>query len=218
MFLFYEEVFWRGITMEKYQDYVIKDGEFIGKFEEMYQKFDDPWHQKDNLLTFYSRIVTPVTLMQYRLKNVIEMGCGLGAFTNYLKTMTHGCSIIGMDISETAIKKARTYYPEIKFYCGEILEFSKNPDEKIEAIIFSEIMWYILQDLDDIIENLTNKFKNKLIIVNQVFYKGEQRYGNDYFTSLEELVKYLPWKCLKKLSIDRIDDGFYESHSVYRIS
>ena len=28
----------------KYQDLVIKDGKFIGKFEEMYQKFSDPWN------------------------------------------------------------------------------------------------------------------------------------------------------------------------------
>ena len=27
----------------KYKDFIIKDGKFIGKFEEMYKKFDDPW-------------------------------------------------------------------------------------------------------------------------------------------------------------------------------
>lgn len=34
--------------MDRYQDYVIRDGKFVGKFEEMYQKFDDPWHQNEN--------------------------------------------------------------------------------------------------------------------------------------------------------------------------
>ena len=33
--------------MKRYQDYVIKDGKFIGKFEEMYQKFEDPRHQME---------------------------------------------------------------------------------------------------------------------------------------------------------------------------
>ena len=28
----------------KYQDLVIKNGKFIGKFKEMYQKFSDPWN------------------------------------------------------------------------------------------------------------------------------------------------------------------------------
>jgi hypothetical protein len=27
----------------KYQDLVVKDGKLIGKFDEMYQKFSDPW-------------------------------------------------------------------------------------------------------------------------------------------------------------------------------
>ena len=29
----------------KYQDFVIKDGEFVGEFEEMYQQVEDPWNQ-----------------------------------------------------------------------------------------------------------------------------------------------------------------------------
>ncbi len=37
----------------KYQDYVIKDGYFVGKFEEMNQKFSDPWHLlKKNKLNY----------------------------------------------------------------------------------------------------------------------------------------------------------------------
>jgi hypothetical protein len=33
----------------RYQDLVIKNGKFIGKFEQMYQKFSDPWNLvKDN--------------------------------------------------------------------------------------------------------------------------------------------------------------------------
>lgn len=42
-----------------YHDYVIKDGVFIGKFEEMYQKFDDPWHQIENMHLYYDKLVTP---------------------------------------------------------------------------------------------------------------------------------------------------------------
>ena len=31
------------ITSKDYHDYVIKDGNFIGEFEQMYQNVDDPW-------------------------------------------------------------------------------------------------------------------------------------------------------------------------------
>lgn len=33
--------------MKTYHDYVIKDGQFIGEFNEMYRAFDDPWMQKN---------------------------------------------------------------------------------------------------------------------------------------------------------------------------
>ena len=35
----------------RYQDYVIKNRKFVGKFEEMYSKFSDPWNllKKNNL-------------------------------------------------------------------------------------------------------------------------------------------------------------------------
>ena len=28
----------------RYQDFVIKDGKFIGDFEGLYNNFEDPWH------------------------------------------------------------------------------------------------------------------------------------------------------------------------------
>ena len=31
-----------------YHDYVIKDGRFIGAFEEMYRNCPDPWHQDEH--------------------------------------------------------------------------------------------------------------------------------------------------------------------------
>lgn len=36
------------IKKKHYQDFVIKDGQFIGQFEKMYQKFKDPWNKLSN--------------------------------------------------------------------------------------------------------------------------------------------------------------------------
>ena len=30
---------------KRYQDYVIKDGQLVGDFENMYKEVDDPWEQ-----------------------------------------------------------------------------------------------------------------------------------------------------------------------------
>ena len=34
--------------MNNYHDYVIKNGQYIGKFNEMYKACDDPWGQSED--------------------------------------------------------------------------------------------------------------------------------------------------------------------------
>ena len=67
----------------KYQDFVIKNGKFIGEFEKMYQKFDDPWKQKIEYNSITRQIVCAY-IKHYKIKSVVEFGCGLGATTNFI--------------------------------------------------------------------------------------------------------------------------------------
>lgn len=69
--------------MDNYQDYVIRDGKFIGKFEEMYQKFDDPWEQIACVGDSYSRHATSLSINSMKLHNILEIGCGLGGGVNF---------------------------------------------------------------------------------------------------------------------------------------
>lgn len=120
--------------MERYQDYVIKDGKFVGKFEEMYQKFDNPWHQKEAAKNSYARHATLMSIKNHGIQSLIEIGCGLGAFTNYLVENLPEVRITGMDVSETAIRKAREMYPRIDFIPGDVVKFSKdlaNADQSV---------------------------------------------------------------------------------------
>ena len=112
--------------MERYQDYVIKNGEFVGKFEEMYQKFDNPWHQIEAAESSYARHATLMSVRNYGISSLIEIGCGLGVFTNYLVENLPTVRITGMDVSETAVYKAREAYQHIEFVCGDIKKFSEN--------------------------------------------------------------------------------------------
>lgn len=203
--------------MERYQDYVIKDGKLIGKFEEMYQKFDDPWHQKECLDYSYIRHVTNVSIRKYEINSLLEVGCGLGAFTNFMVKNNPLVNVEGIDVSETAIQKARISYPDINFKVGDLLEYSEKKLD-YDAILFSEIMWFILQDIDNIINNLRHNFSGKLIIVNQTFYKnGIQEYGKEYFTSLDEMCRYLSWHCLEKIVEERPASDSMGTHVVFRV-
>lgn len=204
--------------MERYQDYVIQDGKFIGKFEEMYQKFEDPWHQIEAVEDSYARQATLLTLKNCGIRSVLEVGCGLGGFTNYLHVNLPEVYITGMDISETAIEKAKETYCDLEFFVENLCQYSKSGGGGYDAYLFAEIMWYILDDLDVIIKNFTEKYKGKFIIINQTFYpEGQQKYGRNYFANLNEMINYLPWKVIRKIIIEREDINTIETHSVYCI-
>ena len=145
----------KGNDFLRYQDYVIKDGKFIGKFEEMYQEHENPWHQIELTETLYSKAVTVNTIKRFKLRNILEIGCGLGCFTNRLSRECPEAVITGMDISETAIAKAKIKWPNLPFFVGNLQDIdsileTREKHEPIDGILFSEILWYVLDNLDDI--------------------------------------------------------------------
>ena len=207
--------------MERYQDYVIKDGKFIGKFEEMYQKFDNPWYQIEDAESSYSKHATLLTLKNFGIESVLEVGCGLGTFTNHMSRSFPHIRFKGIDVSETAIQKAKEKYPHIEFIHDNFLNYLKNlsdNDEKMDAVLLAECMWYILEDLDEIISLLSEKYSEKYLLINQTFYKGKQKYGTEYFKDLDGMIKYLPFKMIRKMETETADENdAIDSHSIFVI-
>lgn len=206
-----------------YAEYVIKDGKFIGRFEEMYRNCDDPWHQSRDVLQSYSKMSSVASLERLHTKNVLEVGCGLGYYTNFLHKIFPQMKICGMDISKTAIKKAEVRFPELHFICDTInnidrvLEIPRG-DGKIDTVIFSEILWYILDDLDEILNKLKEHFYGGYILINQTFYYGGQEYGKEFFVDQDEMVQRLGIPCIEKVRQTlQKEGGSYSTHTVLRV-
>ena len=54
-----------------YHDYVIKNGDFVGKFEDMYQNSSDiPWHQDETANAIFTDIVMIKSVLFYVLKKL----------------------------------------------------------------------------------------------------------------------------------------------------
>lgn len=200
--------------METYHDYVIKDGKFIGKFNEMYSKFEDPWTQSTQP-NKYSRMAGLIHLKNFNIKSVLECGCGLGYYADWIY---RELNIIpkSVDISETAIEKAKTLFPHLDFEVADISTDLKKY-KNVEGVIFAEIIWYILPNLKDIFKVLETDFKNKYLIVNQVFYKGTQKYGTDYFTNLKEFINYVPFTLVGQCEATTVNDSTIETSTIFRI-
>lgn len=200
----------------------------IGKFEEMYRDCEEPWHQLEDAV-IYSLGRTNVIEILKRLRDqvgagVLEVGCGLGGFTNRIAVET-GFRVTGMDISPSAIEKAKSRYMGGggRFAVGDVTDISRH--QGCGILIYSEIMWYVLDKLDQALACLRERFTGSYLIVQQTFYKnGLQQYGKDYFTNLEELAAYMPFECVCKMEIDcMIGDSYmsgkdsYETVSCYKI-
>jgi SAM-dependent methyltransferase len=166
---------------ESYHDYVIKEGRFVGAFEEMYNKFDDPWSQsrEDSTSDSKSRAATLINIRKYGIGSVVEFGCGLGYFSNLIATETTA-QVTGVDIAPTAIRKAREQFPAINFQVDSVDNIAHYRAH--DAVLFAEISWYLLPDLNRIFGELLRHFQGKYFMHNLVFYKGDQqKYGRDYF-------------------------------------
>ena len=173
---------------EDYHSYVFRNGTFIGDFESMYQNCDDPWEQSSRENDRTEKNIAIQLLKRYNCKSVVEIGCGKGYFTNILHQ--HDFDVTGIDISPTAIQKAKEKFPNIKFKVGDILDFDIYGIAKQQCILLSEVTWYILDKLQDFL-TFYNTTQNIYLLHLLSFYApGRQKYGTEYFTNIDSMLKY----------------------------
>jgi len=132
--------------MAEYHRYVFdtEARRLVGQFEEMYQaeqeKAFDSW-QQDDLRHLDQKICTSI-LDQFNFSKILDVGCGKGAFTQFLKK--HNNHVTGVDISPTAIERAKSRYPDIEFKAEDVA--SPNWHEnfgRYDLIICLELLSYI---------------------------------------------------------------------------
>lgn len=70
---------------------------------------------------------------------VLDLGCGRGELTAYLRSL--GYDAEGMDASESQLEEAKRLFPEIKFFRGDITEFST--DRLYDAVFSNAVLHWI---------------------------------------------------------------------------
>ena len=199
----------------KYQDYVIKDGKLVGKFDEMYQKFNDPWlllninKKLENLnyriIYYYCERVRSINRIKKKLIT-LEIGCGYPQISN--KLLTHGFNSFGTDISETVIKKSKQKFPKLKnkLFVSEFLNFNLYNKINPDIFILSDITWYILPELGKFISYFKKLKKKYLIHSLAVYGKNNQKYGKNYFCDLQSIKKYFKLNYLSSGYVQNADE------------
>ena len=136
--------------MAKYHKYVLKKKkrELVGDFETMYQNESkenfDSWHQDDSRQL--QRKIDLAILEDYNFNKILDIGCGKGSLTHILKKKNN--TVIGLDISQTAVDIASERFPDIDFMCSDV-NTTSNYNHIVEnmggvnLVFTSEVFSYI---------------------------------------------------------------------------
>ena len=110
---------------------------------------------------------------QKPILNLIEIGCGQG--TLFSKFLDHGHNFVGIDISKTAIQRARAYEKRMPFYCLDVRDIELM-DQRFDIFVDSHLL-HCLGSLKSVQEYLL-KLKSvakpgaRIIIETMVISKG----------------------------------------------
>tara|TARA_B100000902_G_C27280041_1_gene901202 strand:- start:876 stop:1562 length:687 start_codon:yes stop_codon:yes gene_type:complete len=177
------------------------DLKFIGDFEAVYNEDNDPWSQSGctdiNYKKYYdysrNKINEVIKSLHKQHISILEVGCGLGYVVDLIAKNNPNIEVNGSDISKKAIQIAKKKFPQYNFFVNDITSNKKNLDKKFDIVIFNQILWYILEKLDNSFLNSHRILKNNgYLIISQAFFRSEQKYGKDIvngFKGLDDVMK-----------------------------
>ena len=181
-----------------YHDYVIKDGRFIGRFEEMYRACDNPWPEtEDDLNAMPCSVRTAQLIAAHKPARVLSVGSGKGLHLNWLARACPGTSFSGCEVSQTAVQESLKRYPHIPVTQLDVKDFTGRRWD-FDLILFREVIWYILPYWESVCRELRANYAGRQIITELSFY-DRQEYGKEYFDGPDEFVKKFPFQILEIL-------------------
>lgn len=197
------------VPSTRYQDYVIRDGHFVGQFEEMYRNASEvPWHQDETVNAIFSDI-TVALLRRRHPQSLLDVGCGLGYMAARLKHEIPELErVVGLDVSETAVKKAASMFPEIEFCAGTIGTYIAD-GERFDVVVSKDVLWYVLDDLPGYLAALANKSK-RWVYIGQSFPERRPFLGEEILPNAAGLLAFVEKQglCVSYFLVER-DSEFH---------
>lgn len=184
----------REIKSSDYHDYFIKNGRFIGEFEQMYQNVEDPWH----IDALGRRLDMDAALLLIRragrdFRFVLDVGCGKGFFTSLLAETVSG-RIWACDVSQTAVAQAQSRHPDprLHFFAADANQAQALPfaDGSFDLIVFAQTLWCVLENIDGVLAAFRRLLaEDGCLLISQHFPPpGRQQYGAGVVGSPEDLI------------------------------
>jgi SAM-dependent methyltransferase len=175
---------------------------FVGDFERFYKSDNDPWGQTgmdERLREYYafsrSNMLNTIDFLinsKVESVDILEVGCGLGYVSSKLQTELSGnVNITGIDVSSTAIEKAKIIFPSLEFIVGDIRSECLDIGKKYDIVLMAEVLWYVLEELPQVFANIDGLLRNSGFLVFSNGFPREQKYGREIIDGFDGLVRYV---------------------------
>jgi len=112
--------------------------------QEAYDLWSASYDYSPNPTVMIDELRFPAQYKNWRNHKVLEIGCGTGRHT--VRLFEQKNSIVGIDLSNGMLSKAREKLPEVKFIHGDFMEYDFQK-ESFDKIILSLVLEHI-DDLD----------------------------------------------------------------------
>jgi predicted TPR repeat methyltransferase len=147
-------------------------------FNELYATRPDPFgaalpqyrYQRQK----YQRMISLLPGRRYR--DVLDIGCGLGVLARQLAPF--GESILGLDISNTAVIEARERslpFANLEFAQGDVMDFDPGV-RQFDLIVLADTLYYLAPLSDDRLKTIASRMHDLLapggvlLLVNHFFF------------------------------------------------
>ena len=208
------------IESKDYHDYVIKKGEFIGEFEQMYQNIEDPWGMHKGLYSLKNEVLLALIGQlgnSAQIDTVLHAGCALGLLTGRVRQqLGDEVRVWACDISPTAIRKAAAEHKGIEFFVHDLSQVDQLPFTTgfFDLILMAETLWYVLPWLHTILRRFHAMIRpgGTLILQQYFLQRGEQTYGNNVIETPEDLASFMVeagFSMKHELHLDRASNHTY---------
>lgn len=132
----------------------------------------------------------------------LDIGCGTGQMAKLLVDL--GFDVLGVDLAEEAVKKARSRVPEAQFNVQDIEQ--DFPEEKFD-LITCKLVFAFLEDKQKFFRNVSHHLNEggQLLIATPVKIKGEEY--SDHYNSISVREEDLETKALSLVTSEKVYDG-----------
>ena len=111
-------------------------------FEALYKGDPDPWKFATSDYERDKYAATIAALPDRRFGRCFEVGCSIGVLTRHLAARCD--SLLGIDVSETALAQARTRCADLPAVTLEWMAVPGSwPEGSFDLIVFSEVLYYL---------------------------------------------------------------------------